>query len=222
MLFLNDLAKASGDTSYSDFVIKKMNDLQTKVTYYGSGAANLSTDGNPGLTAAELVAAEDVIRGAGINGIKPWDLYHFVELAELVGKKNYSADIADKIKTQLDNSGFSKTTHNYIFGLAGGIMALKEAGIDYSSYLQKLVAEQNSDGHFETPDVDTGNSRIGSTAYALMALKDAGHAGARDAVKYLANNSGYAGINGGWLEGNGKEYADPDGEAGKALGMFIK
>lgn len=225
MIFLNDLAQASGDTKYSEFVKTKMNDLFTKVTYFGAGAANINPDGQPGLTAEELVAAEEVIRETNVNGIKPWDLYHFVELAKESGNNNYALQVANGIKAYLDDSRFDSTDNDYLLGLAGGIIALKNAGLNYSSYLEKLVAEQNSDGHFETPDSDFNTSKIAATAYALMALKEVGHPRAAQAVKYLADSIGYGSGIQGWLEGTGTkeaEISEPDGEAGKALGRFIK
>lgn len=224
--FLKDLAKASGDLTYSNYAAKKMNDLKTKVTYFGSGAKNISTDGTDGLTAGELVAAEEqVIRNYHpVDGDIPWDLFYFVELAKDAGDITYATAVANGIKNYLDKSGFNDSANSYIMGLSAGIMALKEAGINYDSYLEKLVAEQNSsDGRFETPYSDYGTSKVTATAFALMALKETGHPGASAAVKYLANSIGYGApkING-WLEGDNLEYSEPDGEAGKALGLFIK
>jgi hypothetical protein len=224
MKFLKDLAQASGDATYSNYVAKKMDDLKTKVTYFERDGVqtNINTDGQLGLSAAELVAAESIIRSDPLDGDNPWDLLYFVKLAKEAGDISYATAVANGIKNHLDKSGFNDTANSHIMGLSAGIMALKEAGINYTSYLEKLVAEQNSDGRFETPYKDYGTSKVTATAFALMALKEAGHPGASAAVKYLANSIGYGSGTKGWLEGDSLEYSEPNGEAGKALGLFIK
>lgn len=220
MVFLGDLAEASGDTTYSNYVSKKMNDLFTKVTYWGSGAKNISTDGNPGLTAEELVAAEEVIRGTTINGIKPWDLYHFVSLTKDAGNNDYAIKVATGIKNYLDQAGYNDTTNDYILGLAAGVIALKDAGMNETGYLETLIEKQLSDGHFETPDSDYITSKIASTGYSLMALKKVGRMSeAINASKYLTGNQR---ADGGWLEGNNEEYSETTSEAAHGIGKLIQ
>lgn len=211
MVFLRDLAEASGDVTYSNYVAKKMNDLFTKVTTHPNG--NLSTDGQPGLTAAELVAAEEVIRGTSVWGIKPWDLYHWADLANDAGNSNYAMQVANGIKNYVEQVGYTDTAKEFELGLAATVLALKETGLNYSSPLSRLVQKQKSDGSFS-------DSPVQGTAYALMALKVAGHPGASQAVKYLTSTFGYSGL-GGWKESDGVEYSEVTGEAAHALSKFI-
>jgi hypothetical protein len=220
MTFLKDLAGASGDSTYSNYVAKKMNDLKTKVTYWGSGAKNISTDGIPGLTAEELVAAEEVIRGTANNGIKPWDLYKFVGLAKDSGDNDYATKVATGIKNYLDRAGYGDTTNDYILGLAAGVIGLSDAGMSYGDYLNTLIGKQFPDGHFETPDSDYTMSLIASTGYSLMALKKAGRISeAINSSKYL---TGSQRADGGWLEGNGKEYSETTSEAGHGIAKLLQ
>ncbi|MFA5070741.1 MAG: hypothetical protein WC511_00005 [Candidatus Pacearchaeota archaeon] len=215
MVFLKDLANVSGDVTYSNYVAKKMNDLKTKVTTHPSG--NLSTDGVAGLTPEELVAAENVIRGAADAGIKSWDLYHFVQLAKEAGDNDYATRVASGIKTQLEKASYNSSTKGYELGLAAGVIALKEAGLDETGILERLVVEQDSDGHFETPDYPDEHTQ--PTAYALMALKKAGRTdNAIKASKYLIANQI---ANGGWLE-DGVEYSEVDSEAGHGIAKLIQ
>jgi len=211
MVFLNGLAEASGNTSYSDFVNTKMNDLFTKVTYWGAGAVNINTDGIPGLTADELVAAEEVIRGTSIWGIKPWDLYHFVELAKKVGNNTFANGVADGIENYLNQPSYNDASaDSYELGLSGGIMGLKNAGKNYNTLLNKLVTKQKADGSF-------GACPVQDTAYSLMALDSVGRTlEAQKAADYLKDNFEYNGFNG-WLESDGKEYSESTSEAAHGL-----
>jgi hypothetical protein len=220
MVFLRDLAEASGDSTYSNYVAKKMNDLKTKVTYWGSGAKNISTDGVAGLTAEELVAAEEVIRGTANNGIKQWDLYKFVGLAKDAGDNDYATKVAIGIKNYLDKAGYGDATNDYILGLAAGVIGLSDAGINYDPYLNTLIGKQFPDGHFETPDSDYVTSLIASTGYSLMALKKAGRIS--EAIKSSKYLTGSQRADGGWLEGNNEEYSETTSEAGHGIAKLIQ
>jgi hypothetical protein len=212
MVFLKDLAEASGDITYSNYVTKKMNDLLTKVTYHTNGV--ISTDSIAGLTADELVVAEEIIRGTAIQGIKLWDLYHFVQLAKEEGNNAYATGVANGIENYLKQAGYNDTIGYYELGLAAGVMGLKNAGMDYSSYLEKLLARQNaSNGSFgENPQ---------PTAYALMALDAANSTDAKKlAALYLKDTFGYNNIDG-WLnDASGSapyEISEVTSEAAQAL-----
>ncbi len=225
MVFLQDLADLSGDTTYSTFVSTKMNDLLTKVTYWkdSNGVSHdISTDETPGLTAAELVAAENVIRGSAVQGIIPWDLFHFVQLAEEAGNNAYATEIANGIKIYVEDLDYVPTVSGYGLGLAAGVMGLKRAGLDYSSSLTRLLAEQKPDGHFETPDYP--NEHIQPTAYALMALSYAlEDTASTKAATYLLNNFGYPTPTptfNGWLE-DGVEISEVTSEAVQAISSYI-
>jgi len=209
MVFLKDLAEVSGDTIYSDFVTKKMNDLFTKVTNHTYGV--ISTDGVDGLTAEELVAAEDVIRGTAMDGIKSWDLYHFVELAKYVGNNVYATQIANGIKSQIENASYNDSISNFELGLAAGIIALKEVELSYNPSLERLIAKQNLDGSFGT----ISDGQVQATSYSLIALTFSGNKN-NLGLSYLRNKFRYNELNG-WKESDGKEYAEVNSEAIQAI-----
>jgi len=214
ILFLYHLTDASGDTQYSDHADSLMNHILHDENYWTNHNGN--NCGTDGCEASELLEALKSYRaGTGDpSGIVVWDLHGFVEAAQRAGEPLFATDMANELDNYMSQAGFDNSIQYYELGLSGGIIALNNAGLDYSSYLTDLLAEQNIDGSFSGEPVQ-------GTAYALMALSQVGEtSGINSAESYLMNNFGYPGFDG-WLESDAKEYSEVTSEAAQALFDYI-
>jgi len=216
VVFLYNLNKATNDVSYKDEADAIVNHLLHEDNYWTTAPHDFDNDGITGLNAEELLNVVKDYRKAysDPNGIVVYDLFHFIEAAKEAGETGFANDTGNIINNYLKQSSYNNTIDAYDLGLATGIMGLKNAGINYGSFLTKLIDNQNADGSFsECP--------IQDTAYGLMAFVCAGAEEAKKkASQYLADNFRYkdTGIQyNGWLEGDGLEYSEVTSEAGQAL-----
>ncbi len=221
IIFLHDLYSATGEAKYKNKADAIYNHLRQEENYWTVAPNDFDVDGTTGLSAEELLAAYKNYRGAEVNpdGTVIWDLYNFIEAGKKAGDTAFVNDIANIIKNYLNQSNYTPTTKCYELGLGAGIIALKNAGADYSSYLNKLIAEQYPDGHFENPDFP--DEHIQPTAYCSEALNLTGKTSEmKKANTYLVDKHGYNGLSG-WLE-DGTEYSEVNGEAADALAKAHK
>jgi len=212
IVFLYHLATVSGSTNYSDEARAIFTHVTTQSNYW----ANCGSDG---CTASELLDAYKGYRGATSSpqGVVAWDLAPFVEAAQLSGNSGFASAVAGVINDYLSDSTYSITTDDYELGLSAGINANKLVGTDYSSLVGNLVAKQNVNGGFSSPNYPLEFAQ--STAYALIALKEAGSASAAQAAAYLQSSFGYSGING-WRD-DGVENSEVTSEGAQALFDYI-
>ncbi|MFH1528476.1 MAG: hypothetical protein ABIG69_17870, partial [Bacteroidota bacterium] len=210
IVFLYHLYDASGDVQYKNQADAILNHILYEENYWtNNNGDNCGTDG---CEADELLDALKNYRSWSTDptGIVVWDLYKFIEAAQIGGEASFANDMANELNTYLSQPGFDNTIEYYELGLSAGILGLGKAGLDYSSYLSDLLSKQNPDGSFGITEP------IQTTAYALMALKYAGETEAvEDVASYLMANFGYSSYDG-WLD-NGVEYSEVTSEAGQAL-----
>ena len=222
IVFLYHLVDVSGDTQYSTKALNIFNHITSEVNYWSVNNGNhCADDAVNGCTASELIAAYKNYRaGEGDPaGIVAWDIAPFVEAGKLSGNNLFAQNIANEIKSYLDQVTYVGTTSYYELGLSTGIRALNIMGMDYSSYLTKLLAKQDVTGYFSSPNYP--NEKTQSTAYALIALKSANNANAAHAASYLSTNFGYgSGPINGWLDDT-TEYSEVTSEAAQALFDYI-
>ena len=224
--FLYHLYDVTNQENYKNRADNLMNHILHEENYWSTHNGNYcgTTEGNGvnGCTASELTDAIISYRIA-YAGYPPWDLYNFVEAGQRYENTNFANEIANEIKNYWDSSSFDSNEIDYILGLTGTIFALEQAEMNSDSYVTALLAEQKSDGHFETIDPDFGLSIPQATAYALMALKQIGETeAAQKAANFLASddNFEYNGLSG-WLESDGKEYSEVTSEAAQAIHDYI-
>lgn len=212
ILFLYHLADISSDNQYSNHADDILDHVLHEENYWTNHNGN--NCGTDGCTPSELLEALKNYRsGFGDpSGIVVWDLYNFIEVAQIGGESSFADDMADELDTYMSQAGFDDTIDYYVLGLSAGIMGLGNAGLDYSSYLTDLLSEQDPDGSWD--------GWIQDTAYALMALEYAGETDeAADAMDYLIDNFGYSTYDG-WLD-DGDEYSEVTSEATQAIFDFI-
>ena len=218
MVFLYHLADLTGKIKYNNHADNLLNHVLYEENYWTNHNGNHC--GMDGCTASELLNALKDFRGwAGDpSGIVVWDLFHFVEAAQRAGETSFSTDMANELDSYMSQSGYISTIQYYDLGLSAGVVALGNAGIDYSDHMAKLLVEQNPDGSFD----NLGSEPIQTTAYALIALEYADeHDEGTAASEYLVNQFRYS--NGdtydGWLD-DGDEYSEVTSEAAQALYDF--
>ncbi len=181
--FLQVLSARSGDPSYAAHAAQYFFDTLQAGTY---GPSDWDTAG--------YIAAVFANRsGAGVN-LRPWEFCTLVAAAEAGGNPGQADAFAQAALdglASLDNSD-PDTVYSDIIGLAGGIMALSQAGrttfpaisaplhsgvngIDsLAGLVGLLLAYQNDDGswywHSNLAAPDVGDEDLQTTAYAVLAL----------------------------------------------------
>lgn len=212
ILFLYHLKNASGNNTYK----AKADAMMNHMLHETNGFSTFDTDGITGLSAQELLNATMNNRSWAGNpsGIVAWDLYQFVQDAQKYGDNAFAQDIASKVRSYIDQSGYNSSVTSYTLGLGAGIEASKDAGLNYTDYANKLIARQKADGSMNVDPINEG--LVQTTAYALMALDKINSPEAKKAAQYLVDNFGYNGLKG-WLETDGVEYSESTSEAAHAL-----
>jgi hypothetical protein len=181
--FLLDLARASGNTTFSTWVSSEFFDELAAGTY---GPDDLDTAG-------WIAKIESVRTGAFVN-LRPWEFHTLIPTAQVLGQIGQSAvfeqGLLDGLDT-LDNSDPS-AVYSDIIGLTGAVRGLAFAGRssfpaisaplhpgvdgidnldDLAAYLASL---QNLDGswnwHSNLVSPTAGDEDVQTTAYALLAL----------------------------------------------------
>jgi hypothetical protein len=216
VLFLYHLYETGGDSKYLSQANYIMSNLLYEDNYWAHNSGNHALDdGISGCTPGELFLAVSAYRGASsaINGIVVWDLGQYIEAAKNIGDTNFSTGLAVLEKQYVEQTGFDSTVSVYILGLSAGIIGMHEAGLNHAIALNKLLVAQKSDGSWEDD-----NGIVQNTAYAVMALVDAGQTEAQQGVQFILDNQQ---TNGGWHENDGKEYSEADSEIIQAISHYI-
>ena len=181
--FMLDLARASGNTSFSDFVSEWLFDELAAGTYSPSDYD----------TAGWITNIQNGLGGTFIN-LRPWDFSTLIRAARVLGQPGQDAlfeqAVLDGLAT-LDNSD-PDTVYSDIIGLAGAVRGLADArrftfpaisaplhpGVDGIDNLEDLAAYlaslQNPNGswnwHSNLASPGTIDEDVQTTAYALLAL----------------------------------------------------
>ncbi len=181
--FMQVLSNQSGDSTYSTHAAQNFFDALQAGTY---GPDDLNTAGFIAAVFAQRI-------GSSVN-LRPWDFCTLVSSASALGNSGQSDAFAqaalDGLAT-LDNSDPANVYWD-ILGLAGGIMALSDAGwtsfpaisaplhsgVNGVSSLDGLVgvllSYQNADGswywHSNLAAPDVGDEDAQTTAYSVLAL----------------------------------------------------
>lgn len=211
IVFLQDLATASGNTAY----LTKANAILTSVFTGDNKWAHVNGNNcseETGCTPAQLVAAYANYRSSN-RGMVPWDIAPFV-VAE-VNAGNTSLAQAIEAAMIADTANYNNSATNYEIGLTGKVIAAEAVNDpNLSSYVTELVSSQHDDGSFGLAE----DGQVQVTSYALMALRAIGDSHATAAASYLNSTStfGYSGIYG-WKDTSGPEFAEGDSEAIHAL-----
>jgi hypothetical protein len=197
VIFLHRLSQVTGDSSYAARATSEWNNL--KVSY--PTAASLDT----------------LFRT--ISRRSAWDIAFFLEAAYLSGDMTWADDAAAILANTSDTFYYGTDTWWYALNVAASIRSL--VGCGYAGqYNDAIVELLNS--LVGLADDETGvGGWVQDTAYAVLAFSTVGGSAnrfANDLGRWLANQQQ---ANGGWLEPDGDEYPEADGEALRALGSTI-
>ncbi len=171
--FLYDLGNISRINSYTTEANLLMNKVMNA---YSSGS--------------DLLTANKVYRGTSNEGLIVWDLYNYIDDAKMAGNSPWANSLINTINTNSPLIITNVSDPTYIIGLVG----LVEAG--NSSAKDALIVSQQMNGSWSD-----ANGYVQDTAYAIMALMDAGDF--KDAINgqlWLTSNQNYKGIIGGWYD----------------------
>jgi len=182
-IFLLDLARASGNTTFSTFVSNEFFNELAAGTY---GPDDLDTAG-------WIAYTENIRMGTWVN-LRSWEFHTLIPAAQVLGQPGqddlFEQGVLDGLAT-LDNSD-PDTVYSDIIGLAGAVRGLALAGrfsfpaisaplhpgVDGIDSLEDLAAYlaslQNLDGswywHSNLASPTTDDKDVQTTAYALLAL----------------------------------------------------
>lgn len=199
IVFLHRLAEVTGDSSYAT----RADAEWANITSY----SYLSTAGD----------LDALFRA--INRPSAWDIAYYLEAAHLSGDSAWADDAAAIVANHSDSFYYDSNNPWYALNLAGAIRALVGSGYgdQYSAEIGAML-----DSLIALVDKDDGiGGWVQDTSYAVMAFRTVGGSAnkyANDLGRWLAENQQ---TNGGWLESNGTEYFDRNGEALRALSMTI-
>jgi hypothetical protein len=199
IVFLHRLSQVTGDPSYATRAVLEW----TNLTSYWPTAVDL-----------------DALFRA-IPRRSAWDFAFFLEAAHLSGDTTWADGAAAILANTTDT--FYYGTDNatwYALNVAGTIRALVDCGYA-SQYSTEVVTLLNTLVSL-TDDENGVGGYVQDTAYAVLAFSAVGgsaHRYANDLGRWLAAHQEE---NGGWVEpADGREYAEADGEALRALGSTI-
>lgn len=209
--FLQNLSKATGDSSYMDFA---NNNIEQGL---GQGNPTITT----GDVDALLSSAESNI--GHVSGFLPWQFFKGVEILQNYGASSgYTASssvidyVASNLKAYVEQSGYDSNTPSFALGLASAILGLEADGMGYSTELSGLKSAQQSDGSFASNNYESGDGPALTTPFAVMALEGAGDSS--DAYKGVQWEMNEQLSNGGWNNGG---YESPGTDAAN-LGAIAK
>lgn len=198
--FLYDLGSISGNNVYTT----EANVLMDKViAAYPTGSSLLSED--------------EAYRGTSNGeGIIVWDLYNYVNDANLDNNSTWANSLANALNTNSPLNIADTSDPTYILGLSGLVM------VGNSSAETALISAQQQSGANAGSWYDA-DGQVQDTAYATMALMNVGDA--KDAMNgtiWLMNNQNYDSIVGGWYDTmgipvNNNEISEVNSEAIQAF-----
>jgi hypothetical protein len=197
IVFLQGLSDVTGDPSYATRATLEWNNL----TSVWPTAGDLDT----------LFKA--------INRRSAWDIAFFLEAAYLSGDTTWADDAAVILANTSDDFYYSTDTWWYALNLAGAIRALVGSG--YSEMYNDEIVWMLNELISLTDDENGVGGNIQDTAYAIMAFSTVGGSAnkyANDLGRWLAFHQE---TTGGWLEPDGEEYPEADGETLRALASTI-
>lgn len=154
-----------------------------------------------------------------INRRSAWDIAFFLEAAHMSGDATWADQAAAILADTTDLFYYGTDTWWYALNVAGAVRALVGCG-HFGQHSEAIISLLNS----LIPLVDADNGVDGwvqDSAYAVLALNTVGGAArayANSLGRWLARQQE---INGGWIEPNGNEYPETDGEAVRALSVTI-
>jgi hypothetical protein len=197
IIFLHRLSEVTGDDLYAARANQEWDNL---ASFYP--------------TASDL---DSLFRA--INRRSAWDMAFFLEAAYLSGDTAWADEAAEILKDTADTFYYGTDTWWYALNLAGTLRALVGWGyygqypdevVELLNYLIALIDDENGvDGYLQ------------DSAYAVMALNTVGgaaHGYANRLGRWLAMQQSE---DGGWIESDGLEYPESEGEALRALGSTI-
>lgn len=225
--FLYNLNSVTGDSQYKTKADAIMNSILYQNNYWEQ--TGTGSDTAVGCSATELATADATWRSGmsytnptrpitNPNGIVLWDMYKYPKDAKRFGDtSSFANDLAILGKNYIEGPGYTTIADYNALGLSAAVMGLKDAGVDYSSELSRLLAKQNSDGTFYADPVNEGVTQ--TTSYAVMALVKAGDK--INAKRGVDAGMNHQSANGGWVESDGVEYSEVDSEAIQAITDYI-
>jgi hypothetical protein len=147
-----------------------------------------------------------------------WDIAFFLEAAHMSGDRTWADDAAG-ILADIDDTFYYGDTWWYALNVAGAVRALVGCGY-FDQHSAAIISLLNS--LIGLVDADNGvDGWIQDSAYAVLAFNTVGGAArpyANSLGRWLARLQG---INGGWIEPDGYEYPEGEGEAVRALSSTI-
>lgn len=196
VVFLFRLAEVTGNADYAAAATSRWNDI--KASYP---------------TAGDLDA-----RFRAINRQSAWDIAFFLEAAHLAGDTSW-ADDAAAILADTTDAFYYGSTWWLALNYGGAIRAL--VGCGYGELYRDGVVEMLGLLAGMLDDAGSIDGYVQDTAYAVMAFAAVGGAArpyANDLARWLAATQK---PDGGWVEPDGYEYPEADGEALRALASSI-
>jgi hypothetical protein len=218
IVFLNNLATASSNATYSAEATAILNSIFTQGNYWSVNSGN-NCDNTTGCRPDELLAGDESYRNApstSPDGIVPWDLETYVQAEVTAGNSANALALATDINAYVTNVAYTSSVPDYALGLASAIRADILTGISYTSLLTALDVAQAGDGSFGK----VSDGQVQATAYALDALLVANDSHAIAAASYLSTHFTYTDSSvtyNGWKETDNNEYSEVDSEAAHAL-----
>lgn len=197
IVFLHKLSQVTGDPSYADRAVDEWENITD--TYS---------------TAGDL---DGLFRT--INRPSAWDMAFFLEAAYLSGDTTWADQAAAILADFEDDFYYGTDTSWYALNVAGAIRAL--VGCGYASQYNDAVVYFLNQLVRLSDDANGIGGYVQDTAYAILAFQTVGGAARQygnDLGRWLAEQQQ---DNGGWLEPDGKEYPEVDGEAVRALASTI-
>ncbi len=147
-----------------------------------------------------------------------WDLAAYMEAAYLSGDAAWAGQAAAILANTGDSFYYGTDNVYYAINLGGAVRALVSCGYA-GAYPDAVAALLNSLA--ATISVDNIGGSVQDTAYGVMALRTIGGPGRNLATKMAGWLASRQASNGGWVEADGLEYPESDGEALRALGATI-
>ena len=229
IVFLQNLAVASGDSAYSDGANAMLNAVFNSSNYWTNTYPGTCT--SSGCTADQLMAADEARRGAPAStpdGIVAFDLTPYVNAEVTAGNavlaNQLEQDIVGYATSTSFTCGAGGCVGDYSLGISRALSAAVAVG-DTSNEATLLATLQGIQDPSTGSIGTVSHGQVQATAYGLAALSAAGDStDAAKAAAYLSTNFGYTDSSvtySGWKETDGTEYSEDDSEAAHGLSLVL-